>query len=66
MDEKLYTEAEVIGYMFQAVEAYKNGYEKGRRVGGVYLAVIGGVSVALTYGITKKLKALRDSNDQNH
>ena len=66
MEEKLYTEAEVVGYMRKAVEVYQKGYGKGLRTFSACLGIVGGVSIASLYYVTKKLKALRDSNNQNH
>lgn len=62
----MYTEAEVLNYVNQAVGSYAAGCEKGIRDGLVILTIAGVVSAAFTYGIRKKLKAFRDNNNQNH
>lgn len=66
MEGKMYTEAEVLDYMKKAVEAYQKGYMKGLRTFSACVGIIGGVSITSLYYVAKKLKALRDNNNQNH
>ena len=66
MKGKLYTEAEVLNYAKQAVINYAAGCEKGIRDGLVISTIASIVIVSLTCGITKKLKAILDSKNQNH